>query len=58
MNLPFAPDGVKQYAKVDLVNGIEAAGRDTADVMLVVEKPSGMGWLVHFKSNSDVLSVP
>lgn len=58
MDLPFAPDGAKKYASVYLVRGIESAGRDTGDVMLVVEKPDDMGWLVHFKSNSDVLSLP
>lgn len=58
MDLPFAPEGTKKYASVHLTRGIEAAGHDLDDVMVVVEKPDDMGWFVHFKSTTDVLSVP
>lgn len=56
MNLPFAPDGEKKYASVYLVQGIEEAGHELADVQVVVERPEG-GWLVFFNSTSDRLII-
>lgn len=62
MELPFAPDGARKYASVYLTRGIEDAGHDTGDVQVVVERKDDdgdvLGWLVHFHSSADVLSIP
>jgi hypothetical protein len=55
MNLPFAPEGKKEYAPVRLEKAIANAGYEFDDVQVVV--PNGDGWLVHFNSTTDVLSV-